>query len=362
MSTETRYHNVSLDSDHDLSGRDLVVALTPDLTDAVTAAHITPPPSAGDLPLPAEGFTRYWWRVLVGAGQPLDPTGKPDPLTLYGRLTDTPEVLYPQWVLGGTTPDAPPPLTDGCWPVVVPANAVTEWATLTGEVRAYAEALAVQTLRALTAGVIGGCPVTVYPCRSLCYGTNTGPTYRTFPVTGAGPGRGGVWPVLDSGTWLNIGCGACNRCGYGRGAIRLVGAVEVVEVAIDGEPLPSTAYYLQAGYLHRADGTPWPTSSNRNGARGFSVTYYDRPRVDGLGALAAGALAVEFARSMTPGAKCALPSRARSVTRNNVSLDLATAADLFPEGRTGVDTADLWVRSINPNRLTVPPAVWSPDL
>lgn len=351
---ETRYHHVSLDSDKDLGGNLLEVRLTPDAA-WTPAEHSAAPPTASTLPAPEEGFVRYWWRILVGPGQVLDPTTAPEPLTVYGRLADTPEVLFPTWVIGQTETDAPPALTNECWPVVVPPGSVSEWNALDGAVRAYAEALAVMTLRSLTAYTVGGCPVTVHPCRLGCGRTER--TWRTYPVSGGGLSGGSVYPVLDSGTWLNCGCGG--GCGYcpAPGSVRLPGyPTQVTEVRVQGAVLDVSAWWLDHGALRRTDGMPWPSRPGE-----LAVTYYPNPRPDALGALAAGALAVEWARAQT-GGKCRLPSRATSVARAGVNVTLSTPGELFPSGLTGIQEVDLYVRRVNPNRLLTRPTVWSPDL
>ena len=61
----------------------------------------------------------------------------------------------------------------------------------------------------------------------------------------------------------------------------------------------------------------------------FSVTYLNGYPVDGLGAYAAGVLAMEFAKACT-GGKCRLPAGVTSVARQGVSLQIATGA--FPAG------------------------------
>lgn len=350
---ETRYHYVSLDSDKDLSGNVLTVSV--DSEEWVTAEHHAAPTSAGSLPTPADGFTRYWWRVLIGPGQPLDPTGRPEPLTLYGRLTDTPEVLYPSWVLGSNEPDPAPGLTDYCWPVVIPTPALTEWNGTDAATRAYAEALAVLTLRSLTGNQVGGCPVVVYPCRSGCLNGSEA-TWRSYPVAGGGPSRASVYPVLDSGRWYNVGCGSCTGCGP-RNGLRLPEARGgVVSVVLAGTPLPASAWTFDGTYLHRTDGQPWTFSPGE-----LVVTVYPRPRPDGLAALAAGALAVEYAKARA-GAGCRLPARATQVARAGTTVQLGSLSELFTEGVTGIMEADLFIRSINPHRLLTAPTVWSPDL
>lgn len=358
---DTRYFTVSLDSDHDLSVTDLDVSL--DQATWVTAEHAAAPSGASTLPAPEAGFSRYWWRVLVGPGQPLDPTGLPEPLTLFGRLTDAAEVLHPTWIIGETEADLPPALSAECWPVIIPPVAQAEWNALDGATRAYAEALAVSTLRTLTAYQVGGCPVTVWPVRVGCRFNRS---YVTYPITGGlayGDDMLGstFWPVMSGGSWLNLGCAdGCGRESCTPGSeVRLPGSIlgGIQSVTELGVVLNPSKYRLVSrNVLRKTDGTAWACNPGD-----LEVIYYQNPQPDGLGAIAAGALAVEYARGMA-GKACRLPSRATNVQRQGVQVQLATPADLFPQGITGVSEADLYIRRINPNRLASAPTVWSPDL
>lgn len=92
---DVAYRYVSIDSDHDISGDTLELSL--DNTNWYEADYQdTAPPGAVQYTAAKAGLTRYWWRILVGAGQNLEPTtaGK---VVLYGRLTDSPELIHPWW-------------------------------------------------------------------------------------------------------------------------------------------------------------------------------------------------------------------------------------------------------------------------
>lgn len=95
---ETRYYYLSLDSDHDISAAQLEISL--DRVTWAAASYVPDPPStATALPSPAAGTTRYWWRYLFGPDADLGPL-TPGPTmgrTIYGRLTDNPELLEPTW-------------------------------------------------------------------------------------------------------------------------------------------------------------------------------------------------------------------------------------------------------------------------
>jgi hypothetical protein len=265
-----------------------------------------------------------------------------------------------------------PPLPDFCWPVDTSLCAQDYDAQVgTGEnavplysddVKAYAEAMAGQTLRVLTGFRVGGCPITVRPCRAGC----SPATYRTYPAYGAGAST--AWfPVQYGGEWLNIGCGShLGACGCTRvHEIRLhtvVGAV--TEVKVDGVELDPSAYRLDGDALVRVDGDSWPLCQNIEAADTepgtWSVTYTPGEAVDGLGAQAAGLLALEFAKACTGNGNCALPPGVQTVARGGVTMTIA--AGIFPGGITGIRMVDAYVMRWNPNHLSGRPVVWSPDV
>lgn len=253
-----------------------------------------------------------------------------------------------------------PELPDECWPVVVPDDKADAWAALTAEQRAYAEARAASLLRVLTGYRVGGCATTVRPCRAGCAES----TWATYASPGAGGVGGGVgWrPVLHSGVWLNIGCGHAGACGcVGLSVLELPGVVGgVTEVVVDGVTLDPTAYRLDGRLLYRLDGEPWPLvqdlSLPLSEPGTFGVTFTPGVPVDGLGARAAGLLAVEYANLATTGS-CRLPANVTQVTRQGVALELDPEAG----GLTGIEEVDAYVRRWNPQRLVSRSRVWSPD-
>lgn len=96
--TDVQYHYVAVDCDHDISADTMEITLTPDDSGSwVTADYeASAPPAAVQFPAAKAGLTRYWWRVLVGAGEDLEPT-EVGRVVLYGRLTDSPELIHPWW-------------------------------------------------------------------------------------------------------------------------------------------------------------------------------------------------------------------------------------------------------------------------
>lgn len=255
----------------------------------------------------------------------------------------------------------PPALPDLCWPVdwscneqfaVDPGNAPTV---------AIAEALAVQTLRALTAFKVGGCPVTLRPCAMRCSPT----TGLMAPVSGS---RTGGWaPYIMDGVWFNAcRCSSRDTCGCGHiEEITLPGPVgDIIEVLIDSAVLSPTAYRVDNGtQLVRTDGGSWPTCQDMSapvGAEGtFTVRYLQGAKVDGLGAAAAGALANEFAQALCGGG-CALPPGVVSLVQSGTTMAIEPGS--FPGGLTGIFVVDAFVRYWNPFLQKAGPDVYSPDL
>lgn len=268
-----------------------------------------------------------------------------------------------------------PPLPDACWPSDVScvsdwddwdvepdldADPVVEGVPLySAEQKAQAIALAGQTMRLLVGFRVGGCPVTVRPCRAGCQTR----TWRTYPV--GGPGSVGWTPVQIGGTWLNVGCGHSGGCGCaGLSEVVLWGTVGAIEeVKVDGLVLDPTAYRLDGRRLVRTDGDVWPLCQDLalpdTEAGTWSVTYTPGITVDGLGAAAAGLLAGEYVKACS-GGDCDLPDTVTSVVRNGVTMTLSPG--LFPDNKTGIRVVDSYVERYNPYGLRAAPAVWSPDL
>lgn len=358
---ETRFHYFSLDSDQDLSTATLSLS-TQDPAVWVVASHTTAPASASSFPAPQVGLNRYWWRALFGPGEQVSLTG--NATTVSGHLTNAPEDLYPTWTIYEEDPD---PQVPYCWPLDVGCLG-TEWNTYTAEVQETASLLAVETLRMLTAYRVGGCPVTIRPCRESCARLGT---WQVYPVQyGYGVPILSWQPALYAGQWMNVACGCpANGCSCGPITdLRLPGAPgAVVEVKVDGVVLPPTDWRIDnTNRLTRIGGPEWPTCQDMtlddDEVGTFAVTYTMGAAPGRLGAVAAGRLAGEYAL-LCQGRNCALPATVRTVARNGVTLDLAAAdGDLWPGGLTGLRDVDVFIRRWNPHALKAPATVWSPDV
>jgi len=59
---------------------------------------------------------------------------------------------------------------------------------------------------------------------------------------------------------------------------------------------------------------------------------------------------------------CKLPSRAVSISRQGVTVDLQSADDTVARGKLGLPLADAWLDVTNPRALAVASRVYSPDV
>jgi hypothetical protein len=255
----------------------------------------------------------------------------------------------------------PPDLPDFCWPVDWGCNAQYAADPTNADTVLMAEAMAVQTLRALTAYRVGGCPVTVRPCVRRC---SPGTTLLA-PVGSQGTGLAG--PFIVDGAWFNsCGCRTADSCGCGTiQEIILPGPVgSVLEVKLGSVALDPSAYRVDNDTrLVRTDGEPWPGCQDMNlpaGEEGtFSITYTQGATVDGLASAAAGALAYELAQASC-GGPCNLPPGVTSVVRQGTSMAIEPGS--FPAGLTGIFVVDAFIRYWNPYLSTGAPDVFSPDI
>jgi hypothetical protein len=243
-------------------------------------------------------------------------------------------------------PDQP----SSCWPVDL--SCCADFDSYSTTIQARAKALAGATLRSLTAYRVGGCPITVRPCRSIC-------SDASFAF-----GGGSFTPINWNGTWFNC---TCNQDTCGCGALcqlelpRPVGTVS--QVKVDGLVLDPSKYRVDNGrWLVRTDAGCWPDCQDLakpdTAVGTFSVTYLNAIPVDALGQYAAGVLACEYAKACQ-GVKCRLPAGVTSITRQGISMDLVRG--VFPDGLTGITEVDIWVSTINPNHLSMAPTVWAPN-
>ncbi len=257
----------------------------------------------------------------------------------------------------GSVIPVPPAGASSCpWPVD-PACLGDAWDDLAHEVQERATLLASETLRRLTGYRVGGCPVTVRPCKASCAGVTLMPFYSGGPF----------FPhVTVGGMWVNS-CGCTTDCSCeALCTVNLPTPIGTIySVKVDGTVVDPGDYTILRDQLTWIGGgdCPWPVCQDLSLADDqpgtFSVTYLNAWPVDTLGAYAAGVLAFEYAQACQ-GNKCRLPSNVTSLTRQGVTMDIATGS--FPGGFTGIREVDAFIAIWNPAGRREQTRVWSPDI
>ena len=149
---------------------------------------------------------------------------------------------------------------------------------------------------------------------------------------------------------------------------------DVLSVYIDGVLIPADEYELRDDRsLIRMRPTQssvpterygWPTAQNldipdtQQGT--FSITYtYGTDPGDG-GRVAC----LKFAEVLACGAlgdHSRYPERLQSISRQGVSMQVASVVDALKEKGTGIYEVDVWLLAVNPSRLRRRAVAWSPD-
>ena len=239
--------------------------------------------------------------------------------------------------------------------IIDPVCGQEYWDTLSPTLQTAATDYAVWTLWASTGRRFGLCERAVRPCVAQCCGADT---------WGWSWYDGEWFPYILNGEWYNCGCvGGC-FCSATH-EVRLPGPVaEVTEVQVDGVVLDPASYRVDNGsILVRLDGEGWPAQNMdvESGDGYFLVTYLKGIAVPAPLSVAAGTLAVEYAKACQ-GQDCRLPSRATNISRSGVQITLQNVDDLLLHGFTGIDEVDMVIRSFNPHRLARKMRVYTPDL
>lgn len=228
----------------------------------------------------------------------------------------------------------------------------------TGPLMERSEALAWSTLSALIGYRLSLCPSAVRPCAARC----SRETWFEAPVIG---GHGTFQPYLMGGSWFN-GCGCRNSdacsCSFVHEVILPTPVGAIQSITIDGATLDPTAYRVDNGNrLVRTDGEAWPLCQDMNSeTNAFVVNYYPFIGPNDLLRYAAGVLAYEYYKACGNSNGCRLPQGVTNVARNGVTMEIPTG--LFPGGGTGIREVDAVIRIYNPNALTSPARVMSPDV
>jgi hypothetical protein len=251
-----------------------------------------------------------------------------------------------------------------CLPWKADMSCCDDWKGHDEALQKRALTLAWNTMRSLTAGRIAATCVTMRPCLSQddcddCYG-NPG-----MGTAGMSNPSGILNPVLLNGGWYNWpkcrdkDCSCCDMC-----ELEMPGRVAaLLEVNIDGYRHDPRLFRIDNGNrLVRQDGCCWPSCQDMGAPYGyygtFGVKYVPGVMPDASGLWAVGVLACEYAKACT-GEKCRLPRAVTSVAKQGVAMEFPSG--MFDNG-TGIHEVDAYIYGINPNKLTTPSRVYSPDL
>lgn len=245
------------------------------------------------------------------------------------------------------------------WPTATDCLPST-WSDLQATVRERAVALASATLQRLTGYRVASCAIKVRPCNpdSFWNQRHAIPPYDGWQT----PFR----PSLDAyGVWVNHTCG--RACESGCEVVLPAPVGRVDEVRVDGAVVPPEDYQVHSGrtLVWTGDGDcPFPRAQDLSKpdteTDTFSVTYLNGHPVDSMGACAVSVLAGEYAKAITGGSKCRLPSGVTSVVRQGVTIEVSSGA--FPGGMTGIREVDAYIALWNPKGQQRQTSVWSPDL
>lgn len=148
----------------------------------------------------------------------------------------------------------------------------------------------------------------------------------------------------------------------------------ILEVKIDGVVIPANEYELRANRelvrmrvnstTQSTERTGWPTSQVQDlpdtEPNTFSITYtYGADCGDG-GRSACLKLAEMYACSNL-GDKNRYPERMTNLSRQGVSVQVASVVDIMKQGGTGLYEVDLWLQTVNPSKQRQRSLVWSPS-
>jgi hypothetical protein len=243
-----------------------------------------------------------------------------------------------------------------CVPWDLDSGCCDEWETLTPTLTERAETLAWSTLKTLTGGQLGSCPVIVRPC--------LGPPCDACRQWDHSYGDVWVRPFIRDGDWHNCICGGPRCSCKPLCEIVMPGPIAaLIEVNLDGDELPLADFRIDNGHrIVRTDGECWPSCQDMNLSLGepgtLGITYVPGIVPDDSALWAAGVLACEFAKACS-GGKCRLPSSVTSIARQGLTMTMSSS--MFEGGMTGIREVDAFLIAVNPNGLKLPPMVWSPD-
>lgn len=176
------------------------------------------------------------------------------------------------------------------------------------------------------------------------------------------------WPTLVAGSVTNVPVGGNDRI-YGndflgdgtssRSRVRLRGrkVIKVHNVRdINGNIIDPKNYYLaEHSTLYGTPNTNWNPAN-------VEVTYTYGTPPPPMGRAAARLFAIELIKYYEGDETCALPQRVTSVNRQGVSYTVLDQQDFIEEGKTGIYTIDLFLKTANPDKARARSRVFTPDV
>jgi hypothetical protein len=152
----------------------------------------------------------------------------------------------------------------------------------------------------------------------------------------------------------------CRRCRPVRVRLPNRDAVELLAVGLPSGAVFDVARYRIApgGYLERALGSDavLPGCGSPLAVR---YRFGRAPSPAGVGHAAH--LAVALAQARLDPENSPLAGGVTQISRQGVTFTQQAAADLIAAGQTGLPSVDVWLGTVNPNRLRRPARSWSPD-
>lgn len=166
----------------------------------------------------------------------------------------------------------------------------------------------------------------------------------------------------------------CYDCAPHRLTFGLWPVTDIIAVREEGEDKDPADYHIdEYRYLVKNNGEAFPRHHNWYAEAGgaydteedgfvFEVTVEHGLPAPRLLKRATAALACSLYDMVAHDCEnCDLPERVTNVSRQGVSWEVADFANLLERGGTGIYVVDLAVKVFNPNRLTSPSFVWTPD-
>lgn len=246
------------------------------------------------------------------------------------------------------------------------------------DILALANTVATNLIWRLTGMQFGCCPVTVRPCKpESCKPQSLQDIIywdQRRGLDGTNMGVMSYFPTLIDGAVFNIACGCNQGCCTCKSdcEVLLPGPVcAITNVTVGGIVRNPSTYKLFSGnklvFFKDLEGNSnCPPCQDYNlplgGLNTWSVTYTIGRPVPAEANLAAGLYACELGRLLSNDKSCSLPAQVQSLSRQGIDFAFADPFLLAKEGLTGIPTVDLIIKSLNPERITRPSRVWSPDL